>query len=102
MTDSEEKEYGTMFTLKGHKIDGLLEKRLLEPGYSRINQLPGLLVHTSRGLFYSELYLPGHDEPVPREGFTELTHGFTEYFTKLMAEHGDVAFSIQRTPRDRA
>lgn len=100
MEKYKQSEEYTKFRIKGHKISGALGSRLEETAVTAINDLPGVLVHTRNGVYYSELYFSGQTESIHRTTFNELTHGFVDYFTKLMADKGKSSFSIERIPKD--
>ena len=89
----------TSYLIKGHKVNGILGQRLAETAASGINQLPGVLVPTSKGVFYSELYVLGQAEAIPRRDLNETTHGLIERVTEEMANKRMKAFTIRRSPQ---
>jgi len=85
------------YTIKGHYIDGVLGKRLDETRVTAINDLPGVVVFTPKGPFYSELFIGDETTPIPREQLHESLQGLVELTTK---EHerksSDRAFAIRK------
>jgi len=90
-------EDNTCYVIKGQRVLGLLGDRLEETAVTAINDLPGVLVPTFRGVYYSELYLIGHDEPIPKQNMDETTQGLTEAVTKEMAEEARRTFVKRRS-----
>ena len=88
-SDSDNQSY----LIKGHKVNGILGDRLEETSVTGINQLPGVIVPTSKGIFYSEIYILGNSEPIPRIELTETTHGLAELVTEEMAKKGRKSFA---------
>ena len=90
-----------MYKIEGHLVGDLLGRRLAETAVTDVNNLPGIVVHTEQGTFYSELYkLPcdaARRVPVERDEFTETTQGLVELTTKEMAGKGRLRFSVNRT-----
>ncbi len=96
---------GQMYKIEGHIVKDLLGRRLAETAVIDVNNLPGIVVHTRQGTFYSELYKLPYNAvrrvPVERDEFTETTRGLVELTTKEMAEKGRLRFSVNRSvPED--
>lgn len=88
----------TSYLIIGHKVDGLLGNRLQKTAVTAINSLPGVLVPTQNGVFYSELYPVGREEAIERSHMDETTQGLVETVTKEMAKQGKTSFNIRRSP----
>jgi len=86
------------YTIWGHYVGGVLGRRLSETAVTGINELPGVVVHTKEGAYYSELCrLPASRlEPIPRKDLTEETQGLVELTTKEMADKGRRKFEVGR------
>lgn len=87
----------TSYLIKGHRVNGILGDRLAETAVTGINQLPGVLVPTSRGVFYSEIYVLGNTEAISRRELDETTQGLVEVVTKEMADNGTDLFAVRRS-----
>lgn len=93
-------EYNITYRIQGHRINGILGQRLEETAVTAINNLPGVIVKTSEGRFYSEIYHLGKEEPIARKDMTETMQGLVEIETKEMAKMGRSSFNIQSSPQN--
>ena len=85
------------YIIKGQRLSGILAERLDETRIKAIASLPGVVVYTSRGVFYSELYIGDNETSVPNDKLTETTQGLVELTTNEAANFGRQSFTLDKT-----
>jgi len=92
----EESDSTLPYRIIGHKLNGLFAKRLANTGLTSVNYLPGKLVKTSRGLYYSEMYEVENKSPLDVRDLDETLDGLVISVTKEMAKKGKSSFNAVR------
>ena len=87
----------TSYVIRGHVIEGLLAQRLDETRITEIKSLQGVVVYTTRGVFYSEISMVGDTKPLNKNELNETTQGLVEAVTKEEAGKGKREFTIRRS-----
>ncbi|MEK6888959.1 MAG: hypothetical protein AABW80_02515 [Nanoarchaeota archaeon] len=93
-----EQDDNTSYRIEGHKVGGMLGERFKEVAFTAINGLPGVLVPTDRGVYYSELYHIGFKKAIPRDELDETTNGLVVFVTREMVAKGKSKFNVRRSP----